>query len=130
MTWKLIPILALSGCSLIERPTEVRPVEVVTIEKPAPVYHPPLPGKINTLPVEWTVLTPETMQEYLDDLEQGNAPTNAFYGLTTKGYENLSANMADVIRYIRQLISIVHYYKDLQTGDEQDEDEPRRDMSD
>ena len=70
------------------------------------------------------------MQEYLDDLEQGNAPTNAFYGLTTKGYENLSANMADVIRYIRQLISIVHYYKDLQTGDEQDEDEPRRDMSD
>jgi len=70
------------------------------------------------------------MQEYLDDLEKGDAPTNAFYGLTTKGYENLSANMADVIRYIRQLSSIVQYYKDLQTGDEQDEDEPGRDLAD
>ena len=116
MIWKLLPILLLSGCGLIGREPyipETKPVEVVTVIKPAAVYHPALPNAISTLPVEWKVLTPQTMQEYLDDLEEGNAPTNAYYGLSTKGYENLSANMAEVKRYIRQVLTIVQYYKNL-----------------
>jgi predicted transcriptional regulator len=121
--WKLLPILLLSGCGLIGREPyvpETKPVEVVTVIKPAAVYHPALPNAISTLPVEWKVLTPQTMQEYLDDLEEGNAPTNAYYGLSTKGYENLSTNMAEVKRYIRQILTIVQYYKNL---DEELEDE-------
>jgi len=121
--WKLLPILLLSGCGLIGREPyipETKPVEVVTVIKPAAVYHPALPNAISTLPVEWKVLTPQTMQEYLDDLEEGNAPTNAYYGLSTKGYENLSANMAEVKRYIRQVLTIVQYYKNL---DEELDDE-------
>ena len=121
--WKLLPILILSGCSILDRPSEVAPVEVLTIEKPAPVYHPPKPSAVSALPVEWTVLTPETMQEYLNDWSDGNAPTNAFYGLTTKSYENLSSNMADIIRYIRQLSSIVDYYQNLETEDDTEENE-------
>lgn len=123
MIWKLLPILLLSGCGLIGREPyipETKPVEVVTVIKPAAVYHPALPNAISTLPVEWKVLTPQTMQEYLDDLEEGNAPTNAYYGLSTKGYENLSANMAEVKRYIRQVLTIVQYYKNL---DEELDDE-------
>ena len=123
MIWKLLPILLLSGCGLIGREPyvpETKPVEVITVIKPAAVYHPALPNAISTLPVEWKVLTPQTMQEYLDDLEEGNAPTNAYYGLSTKGYENLSTNMAEVKRYIRQMLTIVQYYKNL---DEELEDE-------
>ena len=123
MIWKLLPILLLSGCGLLGREPyipETKPVEVVTVIKPAAVYHPALPNAISTLPVEWKVLTPETMQEYLDDLNEGNAPTNAYYGLSTKGYENLSTNMAEVKRYIRQVLTIVQYYKNL---DEELEDE-------
>jgi hypothetical protein len=124
--WKLLPILLLSGCGLIGREPyvpETQKVEVVTVTQPAAVYHPPLPNAISTLPVDWKVLTPETMQEYLDDLNEGNAPTNAYYGLSTKGYENLSANMAEVKRYIRQVLSIVQYYKNLdeELDDESDE---------
>jgi hypothetical protein len=124
--WKLLPILLLSGCGLLGREPyvpETKKVEVVTVTQPAAVYHPPLPNAISTLPVEWRVLTPETMQEYLDDLNEGNAPTNAYYGLSTKGYENLSANMAEVKRYIRQVLSIVQYYKNLdeELDDESDE---------
>tara|TARA_B110000483_G_C18083723_1_gene499102 strand:- start:276 stop:446 length:171 start_codon:yes stop_codon:yes gene_type:complete len=52
------------------------------------------------------------MSEYLADLENGDAPTNAYYGLTPKSYENLSNNMADVKRYIRQLLSILSYYQE------------------
>ena len=114
MIWKLLPILTLSGCSWVGSDPyipETKKVEVVTVVQKAPQYHPPLPNAISSLPVEWKVLTPVTMQEYLDDRAEGNAPDNAYYGLTTKGYENLSTNMSEVKRYIRQVLSIIEYYK-------------------
>jgi len=126
--WKLLPLLlVLSGCSLLPSRTDspkVQTVEVATVAKPPPRYHPPLPNAVATLPVEWTVLTPETMSEYLEDLREGNAPTNAFYGLTTKGYENLSQNMSEVTRYIRQVLSIIEYYRRVdQEQEEENENE-------
>ena len=117
-------LLLVSGCSILGSKRdipEVAPVEVVTVVKKAPMYHPPLPNEIDPVPVEWTVLNPELMQGYLDDLNEGNAPTNVWYALTTKGYENLSTNMAEVKRYLRQVLSILKYYKEL------DEEEPKTD---
>ena len=112
----LLALILVSGCSILGSSRdipEVKPVEVVTVVKQAPTYHPPLPNQIDPVPVEWTVLNPELMQEYLDDLNEGNAPTNVWYGLTTKGYENLSTNMAEVKRYLRQVLSILKYYREL-----------------
>ncbi len=120
----LLVLLLVSGCSMFGSSRdipEVAPVEVVTVVKKAPTYHPPLPNEIDPVPVEWTVLNPELMQDYLDDLNEGNAPTNVWYALTTKGYENLSTNMAEVKRYLRQVLSILKYYKEL------DEEEPETD---
>ena len=111
-----LTLLLVSGCSILGSSRdipEVKPVEVVTVVKKAPTYHPPLPNHIDPVPVEWTVLNPELMQEYLDDLNEGKAPTNAWYALTTKGYENLSTNMAEVKRYLRQVLSILKYYREL-----------------
>ena len=118
----LVALLLVSGCSMLGSGRdipEVQPVEVVTVVKKAPMYHPPLPNNIDPVPVEWTVLNAELMQEYLDDLNEGNAPTNVWYALTTKGYENLSTNMADVKRYLRQVLSIVKYYR---KADEEEQD--------
>tara|TARA_R100001079_G_C4358969_1_gene114203 strand:- start:100 stop:486 length:387 start_codon:yes stop_codon:yes gene_type:complete len=118
----LVALLLVSGCSILGSGRdipEVQPVEVVTVVKKAPMYHPPLPNNIDSVPVEWTVLNAELMQEYLDDLNEGNAPTNVWYALTTKGYENLSTNMADVKRYLRQVLSIVKYYRE---ADEEEQD--------
>jgi DNA-binding PadR family transcriptional regulator len=118
-----LPLLV-NGCSLLGSNAEipqVKPVEVVTVVQKAPMYHPPLPNTISSLPIEWTILNPELMQEYLDDLEEGNAPTNAWYALTPKGYENLSVNMSEVKRYLRQIISIVKYYRDLDEDTSKDE---------
>jgi len=112
----LLILLLVSGCSILGSNRdipEVKPVEVVTVVQKAPTYHPPLPNQIDPVPVEWTVLNPDLMQTYLDDLKEGNAPTNVWYGLTTKGYENLSTNMAEVKRYLRQVLSILKYYRDL-----------------
>jgi len=111
-----LALLLVSGCSVLGSSRdipEVKPVEVVTVVKKAPTYHPPLPNQIDPVPVEWTVLNPELMQNYLDDLNEGDAPTNVWYALTTKGYENLSTNMAEVKRYLRQVISILKYYREL-----------------
>ena len=120
----LLILLLVSGCSILGSSRdipEVKPIEVVTVVQKAPTYHPPLPNEIDPVPVEWTVLNPELMQGYLDDLNEGNAPTNVWYALTTKGYENLSTNMAEVKRYLRQVLSILKYYKEL------DEEEPETD---
>lgn len=120
----------LSGCSMLGggsfKQPEVKPVEVVTVVKEAPMYHPPPPNEISTLPVEWKVLTPALMKEYLDDLENGEAPMNVWYSLTSKGYENISHNMAEIKRYLRQVKSIIQYYSetDLQSSGDEDDSEP------
>ena len=126
MNLRILLILLLvtcNGCALLGNDPyvpEVKPVEVVTITKPAAVYHPPLPNKVNTKPVEWTVLTPAIMSEYLTDLEKGEAPTNVYYGISPTGYENLSVNMAELKRYIRQVLSIVDYYQKLDKQEDAD----------
>ena len=83
-----LALLLVSGCSILGSSRdipEVKPVEVVTVVKKAPTYHPPLPNQIAPVPVEWTVLNPE----------------------------NLSTNMAEVKRYLRQVLSILKYYREL-----------------
>ena len=122
----LVALLLVSGCSMLGSGRdipEVQPVEVVTVVKKAPMYHPPLPNNIDPVPVEWTVLNAELMQEYLDDLNEGNAPTNVWYALTTKGYENLSTNMADVKRYLRHVLSIIKYYREADKEEQDVKDE-------
>ena len=53
------------------------------------------------------------MEEYVEYLKKGEAPPQAWYSRTNKGYENLSGNMAEVQRYIRQVLSIIEYYREL-----------------
>ena len=98
----------LGGCALLPR---TAPVDVNTIALPAPMYHPPLPMEIQGVEVEFEVLTPEIMAEYLKLVEEGKAPAVAYYALTTKNYENLSMNMAEVTRYVKQILSVVEYYR-------------------
>ena len=110
----LLILILFSGCSWMgsEGPS-VEPIEVKRVEIPAPRYHPPLPSQVSFSEVKWKVLTPNTMEQYLADLEAGEASINAYYGLTTQGYENLSNNIADLKRYLSQLKSIVKYYREI-----------------
>ena len=110
----LLILILYNGCSWrgSEGPS-VEPIEVRTLEIPAPRYHPPLPSQVSFTEVKWKVLTPNTMKQYLADLEAGEASVSAYYGLTTQGYENLSNNIADLKRYLSQLKSIVKYYREI-----------------
>ena len=120
----LASILILStGCSLM--PT-TKPIEVVTVSEPAPLYHPPLPLEVQLVDIQWRVLTPAIMDEYLAALEEGSAPPQAYYALTTQGYENLSMNTAEQKRYIKDVLAIIKYYRSLDDKDEEDE-KPKED---
>tara|TARA_R100000995_G_scaffold53702_1_gene26210 strand:- start:407 stop:772 length:366 start_codon:yes stop_codon:yes gene_type:complete len=106
-----------ASCSMLP---QVKPVQVKTIAERPPIYHPPLPYSMSLTNVDWEVMTPTTMQEYLDNLESGNAPPRAFYSLSAREYENLSMDMAEITRYTKDILSIIKYYREL---DKPQEDE-------
>ena len=88
------------------------------------MYHPPLPEAIIPAEVEWTVLNPSVMRQYIEDYDAGNAPAVAYYGLSSQGYENLSNNFADIKRYIRQALNIVQYYRENDPTRKKEQDQP------
>tara|TARA_R100001530_G_scaffold69456_1_gene49300 strand:- start:111 stop:500 length:390 start_codon:yes stop_codon:yes gene_type:complete len=116
--------LIVSGCSMIQ--PKAKPVSVTTIAKQQPMYHPPLPMEVQMDPVDWEILTPEIMQLYLDNLKKGDAPKRAFYSLSSKEYEHLSMDMADITRYIKEILGIVKFYRDYDKEEEEEEPTKRR----
>jgi len=70
-----VSLALLSGCSLMQ---PVKPVEVKTIAERPPMYHPPLPMEMQLTDIQFEVLTPDIMQEYLLSVEEGNAPAKPY----------------------------------------------------
>ena len=124
----LSSIIFISGCSTLgglfgkSAVPVVAPVEIVTITKPAPMYHPPLPEGLTPAEIKWVILNASIMREYIQNYDAGNAPAVAYYGLTAQAYENLSNNLADVRRYIRQNLNIIKYYRDNDPTRDQEEE--------
>ena len=113
-------LLTLSACSMFQfGGAKTKPVEVVNIEERPPMFHPPLPMEMQMVNFDWEILTPDIMKEYLQLIEEGKAPQQAYYALTTKDYENISNNMAEIKRYTRDILAIVEYYRSL---DDEEED--------
>tara|TARA_R100000544_G_scaffold35539_1_gene22952 strand:- start:2541 stop:2912 length:372 start_codon:yes stop_codon:yes gene_type:complete len=101
--------IVLGGCSLLPK---AQPVEVRTIAEIPPMYHPPLPMEIQGVNVKWKILTPDIMEEYLQLVKDGKASAMPYYALTTKEYQNLSVNLAEITRYTKNILSIVEYYRE------------------
>ena len=47
----------------------------------------------------------------VDLVEKGEAPRKAYYALSSKEYENLSMDMAEITRYTKDILSIIKYYR-------------------
>ena len=116
--------ILMTGCSMI--PTQTKPVEVVTIAERPPMYHPPLPLELQLVDIDWEVMTPELMEQYLKDIEEGNAPRKAYYSLSSKDYENLSMNMAEITRYLKETLGIIEFYREYDK-EEDEEEKPTKD---
>ena len=115
-------LITLNACSMFQfGGTKTKPVEVVNIEERPPMFHPPLPMEMQMVIFDWEILTPDIMREYLQLVEEGKAPKQAYYALTTKDYENISNNMAEIKRYTRDILAIVEYYRSLDDEDEEEQ---------
>ena len=103
----LILIVGLSACS---RPQDQKPIEITTRPAAMPELVLPNADSVKTRSVEWIIITEENYQEVFDKLKaQGNSV--ALFGLTGKGYENLSLNINDLRTYIQQQNSIILAYR-------------------
>ena len=111
--------LVMASCSLMQ---PVKPVEVRSIAERPPMYHPPLPYPMSLSEVDWEIMTPELMEQYLQNLENGEAPRRAYYSLSSKEYENLSMDMAEITRWSKDILSIIKYYREY--------DKPKKDIKD
>ena len=110
-----VSLLLVVGCSMMPN---TKQVEVKTIAERPPMYHPPLPMEMQLTDVQFEVLTPETMTTYLGLIDENKAPRKPYYALTTKQYENLAMNMAEIKRYTKNILTIVKFYRDYDKGEE------------
>lgn len=95
-------ILTLSGCN-------TTPDVKVTDTKPA--LNIPNPEPLFLKPVDWKIVTEETVEKTFETL-YNNKIDPVIFGLTDIGYENLSYNMAEIKAYILKQRQIIQSYKD------------------
>ena len=100
----LLTLIALPGCS------SVKPLEI----KISPVKQVPLSlPNVDLLTldkVEWYVVNKKNAEAVFKELEKKNYD-QVIFGLTDKGYENISVNMAKILSLVRQQEAIIGAYK-------------------
>lgn len=72
------------------------------------------PSPVQMLAMNFRVINRDNLDQFLTELEkqQGSAQV-VFIAITTKDYENLSLNFADLRRYIEQQRAVIAYYRQL-----------------
>lgn len=109
----VISVLLLSGCSAIDL-IETRSQEVERAELSLPAAKPLELDRPN-----WIVVTPENAEEVFEYLEeQGYDPV--IFGLTDRGYEELSIDFTKIRQHINTqrniLLRYKEYYEDTDTS--------------
>lgn len=95
-------ILFLSGCASTQHiAVDSKPVNPVVIN-PSP------PTQLNLRPVVWMVLNKKGLE---DLLKKSQGKDVVLFALSSKQYENLSLNMEDILRYIKDQKAIILYYR-------------------
>ena len=97
----IIASLLLSGCFGAIIPRQADNTEITYI-------HPALPPEMTLREVEWRVFNREELLKYLEENKDVDI---ALFAIETKGYENLSLNIQEIIRYIREQKEIIVYYR-------------------
>ena len=95
----------ISGCSVFQDKKELSNFtdEVIVID----TLKPEKPEKVLMKEVNFIVITEDNIDEINLLVKEGVS----FVSLTSKGYENLSLNIAELKRYLEQQKEIVIYYE-------------------
>ena len=100
-----LALISLTGCSSI--PGFVQ-VDTQPVERPPLVL--PVPDTITAKPVKWIVVTPDNAEEVFKDLQSSNTSV-VLFAVTDEGYENLSLNIAELMKLVKQQKAIIAAYK-------------------
>lgn len=107
----VLPLFLLFGLSACGDTLDIKskPVEpqVVQPENPAPV---------KMYPVQWTVVTKDTLKDFISKISSKQSTDNfVFIAIDSTTYENIRLNFDDLRRYIQQQQAIIVYYKNITT---------------
>ncbi|CAB4122509.1 hypothetical protein UFOVP29_30 [uncultured Caudovirales phage] len=97
-------------------------LEVDTVAVKLQIIQPEPPAPIKPIPVQFKVVSRSNQAAQVNLLL---TDSEAFIALTTKDYENLSLNMADITRYLKQQQAIIEYYKKMTTVEAKPSDESK-----
>lgn len=100
-----LTLFLVNGCS---KPVQEIQVSAKPVEKPELVL--PYADPIKTRDVQWIIITPDNYEQVFSELQKSGSPV-VLFGLTSKGYENLSLNLGDIRAYIQQQKAIIVAYE-------------------
>jgi hypothetical protein len=102
-------ILLLSACNHNTPPITTVP-EIIELK----VQRQSLPKAVQARDVQFYVVTEDNLDEFITRFKAENGEL-AFIAVSVRGYENLSLNIADLQRFIKQQKQIVIYYEESLT---------------
>jgi hypothetical protein len=105
--------LHLAACAGTPPPTTA----IVTVEKPTLML--PNVDKIKLKDVDWNIVTKDAKpgtDGHIDTVWK-KASSDSLFAVTSRGYESLSINMAEMTRVIKQLQTQVEAYKEYYQKD-------------
>lgn len=114
----LSSVFLLTGCSIFSEP--VKQIETVKTEVERPKLNLPNPQPLDLRDVEWVIVTRENAEEVFAELEKKGEPI-AIFGLTAKGYEALSLNIADIKVYLGTQKELLVQYRDYYEPKQEEE---------
>ena len=98
----------MTGCSLLSKPEEVVVTRTVTVPVDIPLK--PAPRPVNLTDVKWYTVTTDNIDEFEKNFENDNGDL-VFFAISVPHYENLSLNLAEIRRYLKQQQAIIIYYE-------------------
>lgn len=116
----LLLVGLLGGCSLLQPQPLPAPepiIKTVTEYRTLEIYQPPLPKAINLQDIEFFVVTEKNFEEQIARLKKLQDGSYVLFGITPLDYENMSYNLQELRRYIRQQKEIIIYYRDATQND-------------
>lgn len=122
----------ISGCGIFggskSDPMQVETIRVITKPVEKYIYQPPLPAALQLENVKFFVITKENMEQKIQQVEKLMGNDFVVYAITPPAYENLSYNMQELRRYIRQQQEIIVYYRENTAGKPDDWDKQNQQL--
>lgn len=95
----------IASCSLIPKKEVIKPI-------PIKITQPILPRGIDLKEPHWYVVSKANLDEFLKNVEKEHNNL-VFFAMSVPDYELMAYNMQEMRRYIKELQSIIVYYREV-----------------